>query len=95
MGAADLAGQVHGPAHQCRDEAGHVGVVEDDGRRLPAELERDPLDLLAAQAHDPLSGRRRSGERDLVGAGMPHQVLADLAAGRYHVDHAPRNTRFG
>ena len=74
---------------------GEVGVVEDDGRRLPAELERDPLDLLPAQAHDPLAGRRRAGERDLVGARVGHQVLADLAAGGHDVDHARRDARVG
>ena len=47
-----------------------VGVVEDDRRRLAAELERAALQLLAAQRRDPLAGRGRPGERDLVDVGV-------------------------
>ena len=37
---------------------GEVGVVEDDRRRLAAELERAALELLAAERGDLLAGRR-------------------------------------
>ena len=61
---------------------GQVGVVEDDGGRLAAELERHPLELLAADAGDAPAGSRRAGERDLVDVAVADQVLADLAARR-------------
>ena len=58
---------------------------------LPAELERHPRHPLAAQAHDPLAGGGRSGEGDLVDAGVGDEVLADLAAAGHDVDHAGRH----
>ena len=65
-----------------------VGVVEHDRGRLAAELERDPLELLAADGGDLAAGRGRAGERDLVDARVRDEVLADLAAGGDDVDDA-------
>ena len=66
----------------------HVGVVEDDGRRLAAELQRVALELLAADGGDLHARRGRAGEGDLVDVGVADQVLADLTAGGQDVDHA-------
>jgi hypothetical protein len=76
---ADLPGLVHAPTHHPLDHGGQIGVVEDDGSRLPPELERDPLHLFTAELHDSPTGCRRPGERHLVRAGMGHEVFADRA----------------
>ena len=91
VGTAHLAGQVHDAGHDPGNDGVEVGVVEHDRGRLATELERHPLHLVTAQAHDALAGRGRSGERDLVGARMGDQVLADLPAARNEVDHARRH----
>src|SRR6266542_6065527 len=64
------------------DGGREISVVEDDRSRLPAELEAHPLELLTADRRDAAAGRGRARERDLVDAGMAHEVLADLTAGR-------------
>src|SRR5207245_8182006 len=46
------------------------GVVEDDVRRLAAELERQLLARAGEAPLDRLADLRRAGERDLVDAGM-------------------------
>ena len=56
-----------------------VDVVEQDRGRLAAELEREPLDLLAAQRADARAGGGGAGEADLVDAGVRDEVLARLA----------------
>ena len=70
-----------------------VGVVEDDGGGLAAELEADPLELLAAHRGDLAAGGGRAGEGDLVDARVGDQVLADLAAAGDDVDDARRGRR--
>ncbi len=65
-----------------------VGVVEDDGGGLAAELEGDPGDPLAAQRGDPPAGRRRAGEGDLVDPRIAHQQLGHLTVGGHHVEDA-------
>jgi hypothetical protein len=64
-----------------------IGVVEDDGGRLAAELEGDPLDLLAADRTDPAPHAGAAGEADLVDERMPDQFLTHRAVGRHHVQH--------
>jgi ParB family chromosome partitioning protein len=66
---------------------GKVGVVEDDRRGLPTELEAHALQLLAADRSDAPPDRSRSGEGDLIDTVMPDEVLADLAAGGDDADH--------
>ena len=90
---AGLAGVHQRGEPQPRHGRGQVGVVEHDRGRLAAELERDPLELLAADRGDLAAGRGRAGERDLVDARVRDQVLADLAAGGDDVDHAVRVRR--
>jgi hypothetical protein len=63
---------VHQPGRlQSRDGAVDVGVIEDDRRGLAAQLQADPLELLAADRRDPPPAGCETGERDLVHAGMP------------------------
>ena len=70
-----------------------VGVVEDDRRRLAAELERAARDALAAERRDLAAGRRRAGERDLVDPRVAHQQFRHLAVGGHDVEHARRAAR--
>ena len=79
------------PAHRGIE----VGVVTDDRGRLAAELQRAALELITADPADPAAGRCGAGERDLVHARMPYEVLAGLPAGRHDADHAARNARLG
>ncbi len=78
---------------QARHRGVEVGVVEHDRGRLAAQLEADPLQLLAADRGDLAAGRGGAGEGDLVDAGVRHQVLAGLAAAGHDVDHAVRARR--
>ena len=78
--------------HQaCHLQSGHrfadIGIVKNDRRRLAAELQAYPLQLLAAEGGDPAAGDAGTGERDLVHAGMAHQCLAHIrAAGDHRYD---------
>ena len=54
----------------------HVGVLEDDVRRLAAELERRLLDRAGGELHDPPADDGRAGERDLVDVGVRGELLA-------------------
>src|SRR5580704_12522536 len=53
-----------GVGQQCRDRRGQIGVIENDRRRLAAELERAALEALAAQPADALSADTGAGEAD-------------------------------
>ena len=81
------------PALGARERLGRgleVDVVEDDRRRLPAELERAAGDPLAAERRDAPAGRGRSRERDLVDARVAHEQLRHLAVRGDDVQHAGR-----
>ena len=69
----------------------HVGVVEDDHRRVAAELHRHPLHVLAGERGELLADDGRAGERDLADHRMRDQVRRDL--GRVAVDEADRARR--
>ena len=58
-----------------------VGIGEHDARRLAAELQRDPGDVVGRCPQDRGSGRRLTGERDLVDPTVAHQRVADHATG--------------
>ena len=73
---------------QALDGGAEIGVVEDDRRRLPAELEAAALELLAADRTDLAAGGGGTGERDLVDERVAHEVLTDLAAGGHHAHDA-------
>src|SRR6266516_875813 len=54
-----------------------VRVVEDDHRRLPAELEMEPLDRVRSVLRDDLAGRRVPGQRDEADVRVPHERVSD------------------
>ena len=58
---------------------------------LPPSSRLHALELLAADRRDAPAGRGRTGERDLVDAGVAHEVLADLAAGGQDRDDTLRD----
>jgi hypothetical protein len=57
-----------------------IGVVEQDLRRLAAQLEEQPLQRGPGLLHDPPADRRGAGERDEVNARIEGEYLADEAA---------------
>ena len=79
-GGAHLALVVEDARERALHRRLHVGVGEDDVRRLAAELERDALERAGRLAHDPLAHLGRAREGDLVDARVAHQGHADLAA---------------
>ena len=66
-----------------------VGVVEDDGSGLAAQLERAAR-AFSAEGADVAAGRGRPGEADLVDAGVGDEVLARPTSGGDDVDDAGR-----
>jgi hypothetical protein len=68
-----------------------VGVAEHDVRRLPAELERDLLQVAGRRLDDEAPDLGRAGERDLVDVGMRGDRGARrLAVAGHDVQHAVR-----
>ena len=53
-----------------------IGVLQDDVRRLAAELERDLLQVIGCGLNDELADLRRAGERHLVDPRMRRQCRA-------------------
>ena len=69
----------------------HVGVVEDDDRRLAAELEVEPLDLVGRGPRDVLAGVGVAGDRDHPDLRVSDERVADRGAGPGDdVEHAGR-----
>ena len=73
---ATLAG-VHADHARTRQGRREVGVVEDDVRRLAAELEEHPLERTGSACRDVLADRGRTGERDHVDARVAGEHVAD------------------
>jgi hypothetical protein len=69
-GATDLALVEEDPVDDALDGLVERGVVEDDVRRLAAELEGGLLAGARDRAGDHLADRGRAGEGDLVDAGV-------------------------
>ncbi len=63
------------------DDGFHVGVVEDDHRRLAAELEVDALDAIGGDLGDVLAGVGVAGDRDHPDLRMADERVADRGAG--------------
>ena len=68
-----------------------VGVVEDDDRRLAAELEVEPLDGVRRDLRDPLAGRGITRDRHHADLRVTDQRVTDIGArAGQHVDHTGR-----
>jgi len=68
-----------------------VGIGQDDVRRLAAELQRDPLEVVGRCPHNDLADLGEPGEGDLVDVGMPGERRAGrLAEPGDDVDDAVR-----
>ena len=84
----------HGEAFQRLVQEGVVvihHVLEEDVRRLAAQLQRHRNDVLGRVFHDLLTNGGRAGEGDLGDARIGGQRLADLdARARHDVQHAGR-----
>ena len=80
-----------------RDGGVEVGVVEDDERRVAAELERDLLQLRRALLHQQLADRRRAGEPELAHERVRRHLRADrgrvLGGAGHHGEHARGQAR--
>ena len=76
---------------QPADGGFEVGVVEDHRRRLATELERDRPQQAPTYLADDASGRRGTGEADLVNAGMGYQVFPSLHPAGHDVEHTGRH----
>ncbi len=63
--------------HRAGDRGVQVGVVEDEERRVAAELERDLLDLSGALRHQQLADLGRAGEAELAHDRVRGQLAAD------------------
>ncbi len=59
LGGARLTGVADRQGHEALQRVGDVGVVEHDGRRLPAQLEAYPGHVRSSGGHDPAAGGRR------------------------------------
>ena len=84
---AALAG-MHQRADADEARGVEVGVLQDDGRRLAAEFEEQPLHRRGALLHDPLADGRGAGERDHVDLRRQRELFADeVVRRRHHVHH--------
>jgi hypothetical protein len=81
---ADLPGVAELGARERLGGQVEVGVVEDDGRRVPAQLHRHALHVRAGERGELLAHRRGTGEGHLADDRVRDEVVADL--GRYPVD---------
>ncbi len=75
--------------------AGEIGVGEDDVRRLPAELDADPLDRVRGAAQHQPADRRRPGEGHLVDAGMGDQRRTRPRSARDDLEDPAREAGLG
>ena len=75
---ADLAGIGKGAEDAGIDRRVDIGVVEDDQRRLAAELEEHRLEVARGKRRDDPADARRAGEVDPLDPGMGDQRLDDL-----------------
>lgn len=86
---ATLTGVIVDAVERTRNRRIDVGVIEHDGWRLAAKLERDPLERLCRGGCHAFSGRRRTRKRDLVDSGMFDHPRADRSRRAGHdIKHA-------
>ena len=91
VGDADLAGVEERALQDAADGGVEVGVVEDHGRRLAAELQAHPLQVAGGRADDRAPDLGRAGEGDLVDAAVLGHRLADGRAAGDDVEDAVRD----
>ena len=91
----DFALGVEVAHHRCRDGVGKVGIVEDDKRRLAAELHRDVFQRARCVGHHAFSSTDLPGQRDLGHGRMAHQQFAGPRVPLHHVEDPGRNAGFG
>jgi len=96
-GRAGLAHVAHLRDHRPVDRGVDVGVVEDQERRVAAELHADPLELVGGLLHQQPAHAGRAGEADLAQPVVGLERLAELAGvlGGHHVEHAGREAGLG
>ena len=94
-GAAHVALVEVDPVDDPLDRLVERGVVEDDVRRLAAQLERQPLARAGDRALDLLADLGRAGERDLVDVRVLDERGARAAVAGDDVDDARRAARPG
>ncbi len=92
-GAADLALVEPDGVDDAFHRAVEIGVLEHDERRFAAKLKRQFLARARRRLADQPADFGRSGEGDLVDAGMRHQGLARSAVARHDIDDAGRQAR--
>ena len=91
---AHLPGDRHRIRHQAGQHLVHLSIFQQDRRALATELERNPREAVSSDPRNVLARRRGAGEANLVDARVVNQVIADLAPGREHVEHASWEPRF-
>lgn len=87
VNTSDLVGEA-GP-DCCLDALLQVGIVEDDGRVFPAQLEGQPLTEGGAALSDDLCRGRASSEGDKGHLWMGYQSIPRPRAGPKHDVHHP------
>ncbi len=92
---ADLALRVEVRQHRRRHGVVQVGIVEDDQRRLAAQLQGDVLERQRGIGHHRLARAHLAGERNLGHLRMAHQQLAGARIALQHIEHAWRQARLG
>ena len=94
-GNAGLSGRREDSGHDAVYRLIEIGIIKNDVRRLPAELQRDVLDAARGELVDVFAGSVAAGERDFGNIGMRDQRFADFTAiSRDDVDHARRKAGF-
>ena len=78
-GGAGLAHVAHLGDHRAVDGGVDVGVLEDEERRVAAELHAQPLQLVGGLPDQHLADAGRAGEADLAQPVVGLQGLAELA----------------
>ena len=96
-GGAGLAHVAHLREHRAVDGRVDVGVVEDQERRVAAQLHADPLELVGGLLDQLLPDPGGAGEAHLAQPRVGHDRGADLlgAGRRDDVEHAVRQPRLG
>ena len=86
---ADLAAVREGSPERTLDRAIEIGIVKDEHRILPAELERDRAQSFAGAAPDDAAGLGRTGEEERVDQAVPDERSADALAPPLHDPYQP------